>query len=112
MSSSCRPAPVRSSPGFIRASRELERVGAIDDVPKIVAAQAAGCAPIAAAIERDLDEPEPWSTPDTICGELEIADPAGGAAAVEAVRESGGTAGRASRTMTFSRARSRSRKTR
>jgi len=78
--------------GIYKGFSELERVGAIDDVPKIVAAQAAGCAPIAAAIERDLDEPEPWSTPDTICGELEIADPAGGAAAVEAVRESGGTA--------------------
>ena len=78
--------------GAYKGFAELERVGAIDALPRVVAAQAAGCAPIAAAIERDLDEPEPWSTPDTICGELEIADPAGGAAAVEAVRESGGTA--------------------
>jgi len=78
--------------GVYKGFAELERVGAIDSVPKVVAAQAAGCAPIAAAVERGLDEPEPWSTPDTICGELEIADPAGGAAAVEAVRESGGTA--------------------
>jgi len=78
--------------GVYKGFTELERVGAIESVPKIVAAQAAGCAPIAAAVERGLDEPEPWSTPDTICGELEIADPAGGAAAVEAVTESGGTA--------------------
>jgi len=78
--------------GIYKGFSELERIGAIESIPAIVAAQAAGCAPIAAAIERDLDEPEPWSTPDTICGELEIADPAGGAAAVEAVRESGGTA--------------------
>ncbi|EMA62477.1 pyridoxal-phosphate dependent enzyme [Halorubrum lipolyticum] len=78
--------------GVYKGFAELERVGAIDAVPKVVAAQAAGCAPIAAAVERGLDEPEPWSTPDTICGELEIADPAGGAAAVEAVTESGGTA--------------------
>ncbi|ESS03404.1 MAG: threonine synthase [uncultured archaeon A07HR67] len=61
-------------------------------VPRLIAAQASGCAPIAAAVDRGLDEPEPWSTPDTICGELEIPDPAGGAAAVEAVTESGGTA--------------------
>ena len=78
--------------GVYKGFSELERVGAIDGVPRVVAAQAAGCAPIAAAVERGLDEPEPWSTPDTICGELEIADPAGGAAAIEAVRESGGTA--------------------
>ncbi len=74
--------------GFV----ELERIGAIDDIPRLVAAQASGCAPIVAAIDRGLDTPEPWATPDTICGELEIADPAGGAAAVEAVRESAGTA--------------------
>jgi len=98
--------------GIYKGFSELERVGAIDDVPKIVAAQAAGCAPIAAAIERDLDEPEPWSTPDTICGELEIADP--GRAARPQSRRSARAAVPlwASRTMTFSRARSRSRKTR
>ncbi|MYL17571.1 pyridoxal-phosphate dependent enzyme [Halorubrum terrestre] len=78
--------------GVYKGFSELERVGAIDGAPKVVAAQASGCAPIAAAVERGLDEPEPWGTPDTICGELEIPDPAGGAAAVEAVTESGGTA--------------------
>ena len=78
--------------GIYKGFRELARVGAIDSTPKVVAAQAAGCAPIAAAIERGRDAPEPWSTPDTICGELEIADPAGGTAAIEAVTESGGTA--------------------
>ena len=78
--------------GIYKGFSELARIGAIESTPAIVAAQAAGCAPIAAAIERDLAEPEPWSTPDTICGELEIADPAGGTAAIEAVTQSGGTA--------------------
>ena len=78
--------------GVYKGFTDLARIGVIETVPRIVAAQAAGCAPIAAAIDRGLDEPEPWSTPDTICGELEIADPRGGAAAIEAVRESGGTA--------------------
>ncbi|GAB7008566.1 pyridoxal-phosphate dependent enzyme [Halorubrum trueperi] len=78
--------------GVYKGFSELEQVGAIDAVPRLVAAQAAGCAPFVAAIERGLDEPEPWSTPDTICGELEIADPAGGAPAIEAVHGSGGTA--------------------
>ena len=74
--------------GFV----ELKRVGAVDELPRLVAAQSEGCAPVATAVERGLDEPEPWSTPDTICGELEIPDPAGGVPAVEAVRESGGAA--------------------
>jgi cysteine synthase len=34
--------------GFV----ELNRIGAIEDAPRVVAAQAAGCAPIAAAVER------------------------------------------------------------
>ncbi|WP_096390878.1 threonine synthase [Halopenitus persicus] len=76
--------------GIAKGFRELETLGLIDARPRLVAAQAEGCAPIAAALERGIDEPEPWDTPDTICGELEIADPAGGAWAVEAVRESGG----------------------
>ncbi|SMO67459.1 threonine synthase [Halorubrum cibi] len=78
--------------GVYKGFAELARIGAIDAVPRLVAAQASGCAPIAAAIERGLDEPEPWSTPDTICGELEIPDPAGGREALEAIEESGGTA--------------------
>jgi len=76
--------------GIYKGFVELERVGAIDALPRLVAAQASGCAPIVAAVDRGLDTPEPWSTPDTICGELEIADPAGGTAAIEAVRETGG----------------------
>ncbi|MWV65171.1 pyridoxal-phosphate dependent enzyme [Halorubrum sp. JWXQ-INN 858] len=78
--------------GVYKGFTELDRLGAIAEMPRLVAAQPEGCAPIAAAVERGLDEPEPWSTPDTICGELEIPDPAGGVPAVEAVRESGGTA--------------------
>ncbi|RAW44701.1 threonine synthase [Halorubrum sp. 48-1-W] len=78
--------------GVYKGFAELARVDVIDAIPRLVAAQASGCAPIAAAVERGLDEPEPWSTPDTICGELEVPDPAGGRAALEAIERSGGTA--------------------
>ncbi len=78
--------------GIYKGFVELTRIGAIESVPRLVAAQPSGCAPVVAAVDRGRDEPEPWSTPDTICGELEIPDPAGGAAAVEAVTESGGDA--------------------
>lgn len=76
--------------GVAKGFRELRDLGYIEDVPPIYAAQPDGCAPIVAALENDADTVEAWETPDTICGELEIPDPAGGDLALEAVRESGG----------------------
>jgi threonine synthase len=78
--------------GIAKGFRELRAVGVTDSLPRLYAAQAAGCAPIAAAHARGIDEPEPWEHPDTIAGELEIADPAGGRFAVQAIDESGGDA--------------------
>jgi len=78
--------------GVAKGFRELVALGLLDDVPPLYAAQASGCAPIAAAVERGVDAPDPWETPDTIAGELEIADPADGSLAVEAVVDSGGDA--------------------
>jgi threonine synthase len=78
--------------GIDRGFRQLVGLGLVDEVPPLYAAQAGGCAPIAAAVERGADAPEPWETPDTIAGELEIADPAGGSLAVDAVVGSGGDA--------------------
>jgi threonine synthase len=75
--------------GLVKGFRELRELGAVDDLPRVVAAQPSGCAPIAAAFESDRAV-EPWAQPDTIVGELEIPDPAGGDLAVEAVRETGG----------------------
>ncbi|SNR23053.1 pyridoxal-phosphate dependent enzyme [Halorubrum vacuolatum] len=78
--------------GVYKGFVELDRIDAIDDVPRLIAAQPEGCAPIATALERGLTEPEPWATPDTICGELEVPNPAGGARAVAAIEESDGVA--------------------
>jgi len=73
--------------GIYKGFSELERVGAIDDVPKIVAAQAAGC------VRRSRPRSNATSTsrsrgrrPTRSAASWRIADP-GGAAAVEAVRE-------------------------
>ncbi|MFA9517378.1 pyridoxal-phosphate dependent enzyme [Halopenitus sp. H-Gu1] len=76
--------------GIAKGFRELSALDLLEDRPRLVAAQPEGCAPIAAALDRGIDDPEPWGTPDTICGELEIPDPEGGAWAVDAVRESDG----------------------
>lgn len=76
--------------GVGKGFRELAELGLIDEVPALVAAQPTGCAPIAGALEKDLVSPQPVEHPDTICGELEIPEPAGGERAIDAVRESDG----------------------
>ncbi|MFB6146645.1 MAG: threonine synthase [Halobacteriaceae archaeon] len=78
--------------GVHKAARELERLGVTDDLPRLYAAQAAGCAPIARAVEEDREQTTPWETPDTICGGIEVPDPAAGSLVLDAVRASGGGA--------------------
>lgn len=78
--------------GIAKGFEELVEIGAVESTPTIVAVQPTSCSPIAAAVERGLDEPEPWAHPDTIIGELEVPDPAGGAQAVAALRRLDGEA--------------------
>jgi threonine synthase len=78
--------------GIVKGFEELTEIGATDETPTIVAVQPTSCGPIAAAFDRGLDEPEPWAHPDTIIGELEVTDPAGGAEAVDALRRLNGAA--------------------
>jgi threonine synthase len=59
--------------------------------PRLYGAQAAGCAPIVRLVERGGGEIEP-ERPDTICRSLAIGNPADGASAARAIRESGGWA--------------------
>jgi len=76
--------------GIAKGFRELRETGAIESVPAIYAAQPSGCAPLVAAHERGDGSVEPWESPDTIVGELEITEPKGGAAALEAIEETDG----------------------
>ena len=71
--------------GIAKGFEELVEIGAVESTPTVVAVQPTSCSPIAAAVERGLDAPEPWAHPDTIIGELEVPDPAGGAQAVAAL---------------------------
>ena len=76
--------------GVVKGFRELHELGVTDALPPVYAAQPSGCAPLVAAHDRGDDTHEPWASPDTIVGELEIPDPNGGPAALAAVAETGG----------------------
>lgn len=75
--------------GVVKGLRECREYGLVDDVPPVYGVQSAGCAPAAAAFQANRPV-EAWNTPDTIVGELEIPDPAGGDRAIDAIRETGG----------------------
>jgi threonine synthase len=60
------------------------------ELPRIHAAQAAGCAPVIRALEEGLDHPEPVR-PDTIAKSIAIGNPADGYQVIECIRESGGS---------------------
>ena len=78
--------------GVAAGFEELVELGVAETTPTIVAVQPTGCAPIAAAVESGVSEPEPWAVPDTIVGELEVPDPAGGPQAVDAINRLDGAA--------------------
>lgn len=78
--------------GLHRGFRELAQLGLTEDVPRLVAAQAEGCAPLVEALETGADEPIPVEHPDTVCGPVEVPAPAGGRLALRAVEATGGTA--------------------
>ena len=78
-------------PRILRGFRELKAIGLVSgDLPKVHAAQAAGCAPVVTAINAGEDYPEPVK-PDTIAKSIAIGNPADGYQAVQAVRSTGGS---------------------
>jgi threonine synthase len=78
-------------PRILRGFRELREVGlAAGDLPRIHAAQAAGCAPVVRALEAGLDHPEPVR-PDTIAKSIAIGNPADGHQVIESIRSTGGS---------------------
>jgi threonine synthase len=78
-------------PRIARGLRELRQIGLVDgELPRIHAAQAAGCAPVVNAIREGLDYPEPVK-PNTIAKSIAIGNPADGYQVVQTVRGTGGT---------------------
>jgi threonine synthase len=78
--------------GWRRGLERLADSGRIDRVPRLYAVQPAGCAPVADAWAADETAPIVADTPDTLCGELEIPDPAAGERALAALDATDGGA--------------------
>ncbi len=78
-------------PRIARGLRELKEIGLVDgELPRIHAAQAAGCAPVVRALEEGLEFPEPVK-PSTIAKSIAIGNPADGFQVVRTVHSTGGT---------------------
>ena len=78
-------------PRIVRGFRELREVGLVDgELPRVHAAQAAGCAPVVRALEAGLEYPEPVR-PDTIAKSIAIGNPADGYQVIRSVHDTGGS---------------------
>ncbi len=78
-------------PRIARGLRELRTVGLVDgELPRIHAAQAAGCSPVVSALQSGADHLE-LVRPNTIAKSLAIGNPADGLQVLQTVRETGGT---------------------
>src|SRR5205814_4917174 len=78
-------------PRILRGFRELREIGLVEgELPRIHAAQAAGCAPVVRALDAGLEHPE-LVRPDTIAKSIAIGNPADGYQVLKSVRSTGGT---------------------
>ena len=79
--------------GMWKAFGELEALGLIGAKrPRMVAVQAAGCAPIVRAFDAGADHAEPWADAHTAAAGIRVPVAIGDALILSAVRESGGFA--------------------
>ncbi|MBI2300169.1 MAG: threonine synthase [Armatimonadetes bacterium] len=78
--------------GMWKAFAEMEALGWIGGRrPRMVVAQAAGCAPIVRAYEEGVELARPWEDPHTEASGLRVPGAIGDYLMLRAVRESGGT---------------------
>jgi threonine synthase len=76
--------------------RELGWLGREVQFPRMISAQAEGCAPIVRAFEAGAERAIPWENPSTHASGLRVPGPLGDRLILRALRESGGLAGAAS----------------
>jgi threonine synthase len=79
--------------GIYKALRELLELGWVSgDLPRLVAVQADGCAPIVKAFQAGATESEPWPDPKTIAFGLTVPKALGDFLILDALYATGGTA--------------------
>jgi threonine synthase len=79
--------------GIYKALRELLELGWVSgDLPRLVAVQAAGCAPIVTAFQAGAACSEPWPDPRTVAFGLTVPKALGDFLVLQALYETGGTA--------------------
>jgi threonine synthase len=79
--------------GIYKALRELLELGWVrGDLPRLVAVQAAGCAPVVRAFGAGAGEAEPWPEARTVAFGLTVPKPLGDFLILEALYATGGTA--------------------
>jgi threonine synthase len=80
--------------GIWKAFAEMAALGWIDTVrrPRMVAVQAAGCAPLVRAFGAHTDKAAAWDAPQTVADGLRVPSTAGDVLVLRALRESSGTA--------------------
>jgi threonine synthase len=80
--------------GMWKAFQELKSIGWLrGSLPRMVAVQASGCAPIVRAYEEGADHAEPWPDAHTVAAGIRVPAAIGDFLILEAVAESGGFAG-------------------
>jgi threonine synthase len=80
--------------GMWKAFEELEQLGLVQPArrPRMVAVQAAGCAPVVRALEAGASRATPWEGARTYASGLRVPALLGDRLVLQALRESGGTA--------------------
>jgi threonine synthase len=79
--------------GIHKALRELLELGWVTgDLPRLVAVQPAGCAPIVAAFQAGAAESQPWPDPATVAFGLTVPKALGDFLVLQALYATGGTA--------------------
>jgi threonine synthase len=76
--------------GMFKGFRELQAVGLPVRLPRLIAVQPSGCAPVVRALDAGAPIVEPWEDPSTIAPGLRVPAPFASARILEAVRASGG----------------------
>ena len=78
--------------GMWKAFAELAHLGWIDRLPRMVAVQSTGCAPMVKAWEDGVEHAERWENAETIASGIRVPGAIGDFLILRAVRESGGFA--------------------